>query len=217
MLPGTREDVGRAGEATRSALASAGERLFGAHGIDAVSLLAVVREARQGNKNAVQYHFGGKDGLLLAILHTRSGLIEQRRGELLVEAGAAGGLDDVPTLVRALFLPVIEQTSEDGRFTFARFLLQYLNHPQAVSTVDNLADARVNQIFTAQLQVLLQRRVPGLDDTMFEWRFAMVIRLVVSAVVAFEAAEDRGAAPMARSRLVREVLALATAAMSAPI
>src|SRR6516164_5553468 len=121
------EDAVRIGEATRSALINAGELLYGTHGIDAVSLSAIVREAGLGNKYAVQYHFRGRDGLLLAILHNRSGLIEQRRGELLVEAGAAGGLEDVPTLVRALFLPVIEQTSADGRFTFARFLLQYLN------------------------------------------------------------------------------------------
>src|SRR5215470_19335920 len=86
------EDAGRVGEATRSALVNAGELLYGTHGIDAVSLSASVREAGLGNKYAVQYHFRGRDGLLLAILHNRSGLIEQRRGELLVEAGAAGGL-----------------------------------------------------------------------------------------------------------------------------
>ena len=211
------EDAVRVGEATRSALINAGEFLYGTHGIDAVSLSAIVREAGLGNKYAVQYHFRGRDGLLLAILHNRSGLIEQRRGELLVEAGAAGGLEDVPTLVRALFLPVIEQTSADGRFTFARFLLQYLNHPQMAGTVTQDPAARVDQIFTAQVRVLLQRQIAGLDDAMFNWRFAMILRMVVSCAVSYEVAEEGGQPPMDRSRLIDEILAMATAAMAAPV
>src|SRR6516165_9572513 len=94
-----RPDLLRSGAATtRMALIATAERLFGAHGIDAVSLLTVVREAGQGNKNAVQYHFGSKEGLLLAILRNRADLIDRRRGELLVEAGAGNTLDAIPSL-----------------------------------------------------------------------------------------------------------------------
>jgi len=198
------------------ALIATAERLFGAHGIDGVSLLTVVREAGQGNKNAVQYHFGSKEGLLLAILRTRSDMIEIRRGELLVEAGAAGALDDVPTLVRAMFLPVIEQNDAEGRFTFARFLGQYLNHPHYPSGLVPAAAVRQEQVFTSQLKRLLQRQLPFLSDELLEWRFMMMLRLVVNCLVEHEAAEARVTVLIDRSRLVGDVLGMVTAATAAP-
>jgi AcrR family transcriptional regulator len=211
-----RQDLARPGAATQMALAAAAERLFGEHGIDAVSLIAVAREAGQGNKYAVQYHFGSKEGLLQAILRTRSDIIEVRRGELLVEAATAGTLDDLPTLVRALFLPVIEQCDPEGHFTFARFLLQYLNHPRYPGGLAPLAEIRQQQVFTTQLMHLLRRQMPALSDELLEWRFMMVLRFVVSCLVSHEAIEAQGTRLVERSGLFDEVLTMATAAMTAP-
>jgi AcrR family transcriptional regulator len=220
MLPthaDDRHDLSRASAATRAALIAAGERLFGRDGIDAVSLLTVVREAGQGNKNAVQYHFGSKEGLLLAILRNRADLIDRRRGELLVEAGAGNTLDAVPSLVRAMFLPVIEQCDAEGRFTYARFLVQYLHHPRYPSGPVPAAAIGRDLPFTNQLKSLLQRQLPFLSEDLINWRVAMQLRFVASCLVEFDATDSRGHQPMDRDRLVEEILATASVGMSVPV
>jgi AcrR family transcriptional regulator len=209
---------GRAGIATRTALLVTAERMFGDLGIDAVSLLAIVREAGQGNKNAVQYHFGSKEGLVSAILVSRSEQIERRRAELLVGAGAAGLLADVPTLVGAMYRPVIEQVDRDGRYTFARFLVQYLNYPGFPEEITRPPDiARREQTVTNQLKVLLERAIPHLTAELVEWRVLMQLRLLVACLVESEKARERGAAGMTRHEVVRDTLQMVTAALSAPV
>lgn len=61
----------------------AAERLFLESSIDEVSLRAIVRAAGQKNQSALQYHFGGRSGLIAAILERRMLQLEQRRAELL--------------------------------------------------------------------------------------------------------------------------------------
>lgn len=53
---------------TRELLIQAALRLFARHGLEAVSLRQVIAEAQQSNQSAVQYYFGGKDGLITAVL-----------------------------------------------------------------------------------------------------------------------------------------------------
>jgi len=72
--------------ATRSQLLDTAERLFLENGLDGVSLRTIVREAGQKNQSALQYHFGGRDGLLQAILDRRLLQVEETRQALLDEA-----------------------------------------------------------------------------------------------------------------------------------
>jgi AcrR family transcriptional regulator len=53
-------------EATKEALLRAGRRQFASHGFDAVSLEAIVAEARV-TTGAIYHHFSGKKGLFLAV------------------------------------------------------------------------------------------------------------------------------------------------------
>jgi AcrR family transcriptional regulator len=74
-----------AGRATREALILTAERLFAEHGIDAVSLREIGREAGQGNLAAVQFHFGDKTGLLGAIVAHRAPTTNALRKAILDE------------------------------------------------------------------------------------------------------------------------------------
>lgn len=75
-----------AAESTRSQLLDTAERLFLEHGLDEVSLRSIVREAGQKNQSALQYHFGGRDELIAAILSRRLQQVEARRRVLVDEA-----------------------------------------------------------------------------------------------------------------------------------
>jgi AcrR family transcriptional regulator len=102
------QDTSSAAESTREQLLDAAERLFLEHGLDEVSLRAIVREAGQRNQSALQYHFGGREALIAAILNRRMQQVEARRRSL-VDAALAGGAalelrDGCALLVRAPFL-----------------------------------------------------------------------------------------------------------------
>lgn len=74
-----------ANDSTREQLLAAAEKLFLQHGLDEVSTRAIVREAGQKNHSALQYHFGGRDGLISAILVRRMQQVEGRRSVLVDE------------------------------------------------------------------------------------------------------------------------------------
>jgi len=95
-------------ESTREQLIETAEKLFLEQGLDEVSQRAIVREAGAKNQSALQYHFGGREGLITAIVDRRLQQVEARRRALVIEALAS---DPAPPLrevcallVRAPFL-----------------------------------------------------------------------------------------------------------------
>ena len=96
-----------AADSTRDQLLDAAERLFVERGPDDVSARAIVREAGQKNQSALQYHFGGREGLITAIIERRMQQLEARREKFLSEALAESAEPDLRSLcavmVRAPF------------------------------------------------------------------------------------------------------------------
>jgi AcrR family transcriptional regulator len=58
----------RPSDVTRQRILNAAERLFAERGYDETSIRAIVAKARV-NQAAINYHFGGKDGLYREVLH----------------------------------------------------------------------------------------------------------------------------------------------------
>jgi AcrR family transcriptional regulator len=90
---------------TRRHIVDAAEQLFAEHGVDNVTLLDIARAAGQKNRNAPQYHFGDKAGLINAVLDKHSDLISVRRREM-VEALRARKSHTLKDLVKAYVMPV---------------------------------------------------------------------------------------------------------------
>jgi AcrR family transcriptional regulator len=98
---------------TRERLVIAGRRLFAQHGVYATSLKAVVDAAGQRNTSALHYHFGGRDGLLAAIIDVHNSRIEAERRRMLDAALEPVTLGQ---LVAAVVLPQASLLHEpDGR------------------------------------------------------------------------------------------------------
>lgn len=112
----------------REVLLDAAERLVAERGLD-VGLRDVAVAAGQRNNSAVQYHFGGRDGLIEAVVRRRQVAMEARRLELLAEHEAAAGPDDVATLVGIMVRPMCDLPYREGATHYARFLEQARNHP----------------------------------------------------------------------------------------
>jgi AcrR family transcriptional regulator len=105
----------QSGAETREQILRAAERLFAEHGINGVSLREINREAGQSNTGAVQYYFGDRDGLVLAVIAGHRHDDEIRRHVLLDEYERAD-TPDIRALAAALVLPLAAKLeTPDGR------------------------------------------------------------------------------------------------------
>ena len=93
---------------TPSRLVIAAERLFAEHGEEATSLRAITRAA-MSNAAAVHYHFGGRDGLLVAVLDRHLAPLAARRRHLLdALRDRPGGPVPVADVLAAALRPDLE-------------------------------------------------------------------------------------------------------------
>lgn len=116
-----------AGRDAPSELMTAAERLFATRGIDGVSLREITREANQRNSTALQYHFGGRDGLLRAIIERHMETVAVRRAALLDMVSGNSGLtlrDGANVLVQPL---ISKLTGTDGGPEFLQIAAELLN------------------------------------------------------------------------------------------
>lgn len=113
----------------RSALIGAALELFAERGIDGVSMREIGRAAGQRNSNAVQYHFGDRDALVLAVLRPFHELVSARRSALLdqFDASPSPALRDLAgALVRP---PAAMLEDADGR-CYLRIVAELIGQPR---------------------------------------------------------------------------------------
>jgi AcrR family transcriptional regulator len=117
----------RNADETRAQLIRAGERLFAERGIYAVSLREINRDADQRNSTALQYHFGDRQGLILAILRKHEVGVDEKRTELLDEIEQTGQID-LPVFSSALVVPAAEKLSDrEGGRAYLRIAAELVN------------------------------------------------------------------------------------------
>ena len=110
--------------ATRAKLITVAERLFASRGVDGVTLAEIGKLAGQRNAAVCQYHFGGRDSLLQAIIDKHVPGIVARRHVLLDELEHAGRFE-LSDVVRAFVRPVAEKLGDpDGGRDFIRINAQ---------------------------------------------------------------------------------------------
>ena len=105
----------RNADATRAKLLAVGRAQFAERGVYATPLKSIVESAGQRNTSALHYHFGGRDGLLSAIITEFNLPIEIARAEALDELERNTAVS-VETLVDAWIDPwVAHLHTEPGR------------------------------------------------------------------------------------------------------
>ena len=93
------------GTRTRERILDAAERLWAERGVDGVSLREIRIAAGQRNSSALQFHFGGRDGLVLALTRRHMPRIVEIQERIYADAVAGGRRDDVAALVEVLVRP----------------------------------------------------------------------------------------------------------------
>lgn len=112
----------------RTRLLDTAEELLDRHGIDGVSVRTVTKAAGHRNSSAVNYHFGTREQLILAVLQRRQVVVEARRAALLAEFDHRGPLSAHDAVVVAV-APLVELLGDPRGRRYLRLLHQAANHP----------------------------------------------------------------------------------------
>jgi AcrR family transcriptional regulator len=115
-------------EGTREKLVEAARQLFAERGVEAVSLREITRAAGQANVNALQYHFGDRENLLMAVLDSHHREVEARRHALLDEIEARD-THDLRDLGVALVRPAAAMLQLEGGREYLRILGEMIRDP----------------------------------------------------------------------------------------
>ena len=78
-------------ETTRQLLIDAALKAFAEDGVQRASLLEITRQAGQRNRGAVHYHFGSREGMLVAVLEEQVDFLRGVMTDLIARAEARPG------------------------------------------------------------------------------------------------------------------------------
>jgi TetR/AcrR family transcriptional regulator, regulator of cefoperazone and chloramphenicol sensitivity len=197
---------------TRETLLRTAQQMFAREGIHQVPLKRIVETAGQRNASALHYHFGGRDGLLVAITERHDGAIEDERAELLSELARTGRLDDLRALVEALVVPFAHKLSTpDGR--------EYLRIVEQLVGLFDLWDIDVAGGPTGAQQVMLhiQDRLDALPAPVRHERVTILLALVSETLAMRARALEDGPQPaLDHEAFVANLVDMAVGALSAP-
>ncbi|WP_129660756.1 TetR/AcrR family transcriptional regulator [Rothia uropygialis] len=178
--------MARYSDRARQCLLDSAEELFAIHGIDAVSNRRIVEHAGAANHSAISYHFGGRDGLLRALLERHAEAMGRRRKELLAALGPSPSVHDI---IRARLVPLFELLDSLPRPSWrAQFLSQVQSVPSAVDIVTKVArDTGVPEDVK-----FVQRKVEGISDGVLQGRSYLMAHLVIRVCAEQEELMNKG-------------------------
>jgi AcrR family transcriptional regulator len=162
---------------TKEIILDTAERLFARSSFSSVSLREITAEAGV-NLAAVNYHFGSKDALLLAVFKRRAVDLNRERLNLLREAEARAGDGPAPLydILHALVCPPIRWTQQPG--SGQSVFIQFMGRVRTDGTPEmrNLMDREVGHLqpFAASLT----RTLPGLPKAEIYWRLHFTLALM---------------------------------------
>lgn len=201
--------------ATREHMLNIAEAIFAERGIDAVSMRQLALEMGQANNSAIQYHFGGKAGLLAEIIRRRVAAFEPRRQELLAQVKAAGKCADPAALFEVIYLPIVEAADENGRHSYAALLLQFMTRSQY--ELGSPHPGWASDSAATQAALLLLGLTPSLSKAQGERRIARISGFFLNALVERDMAVRHGRPVESQAEFLAELFSMMAAALRAPV
>lgn len=164
-------------------LLDAAERLFAEQGIHVVSDRRIAEAAGNSNHSAVRYYFGGREGLIRALLDRHREQTNPLRSELFANAHSL--LDDIRALVMPTTAALAELPSPSWR---ARFLAQAQHDP---STMAIMAEESDDPFPAREVYASIVHRLDHLDPEIVRGRAELMNHLVATTCAALESRSAR--------------------------
>jgi AcrR family transcriptional regulator len=180
---------------TRDAILDAAECLFAEHGHDSTSMRQITRAAHV-NLSAVNYHFGSKESLVVAVFQRRIEALNAERIRLLddLEASSTGAPVPPSAIVEAYFGPLVRHVCRSGARRRAFMPLQNLvmsDPAGAISAVFAAERADVTRRFVCALRGSL----PDIPENEVIRRFHYMLGAAVYAIMGAERPDPVADAP----------------------
>lgn len=203
---------------TRQRLMDTAERLFARYGIDAVTPRQIVLASRQGNQSAIHYHFGSKDGLLVALHASRMAEINLRRRELLEGLVARRRNPTLRELLEAVARPLAERawSAPAGRhyvIFLSHLFADRARRDRAVAAGDAAMELR--EVFFR-----LRRQLPDLPESVWQERLRLVLGCIIHGLADRERLRATGRLPPASlpdPHYLANILDVGVAMLRAPV
>jgi AcrR family transcriptional regulator len=203
---------------TRQLLIDAATRAFAEHGVHNASLLEITRQAGQRNRGAVHYHFGSREGMLVAVLEHEADFLGPRERELLAVAEQQPD-DDIASVLEAVVRPSVELAETGWR---GRCFLQIV--AQLVDEEGGGASAEVQEALGKsggyEVYEVLHRRLPPMPDEIRDERLALVTTFLLRSIADRARARDHetpGRTQLSTEDFIRNLIAMVTAMITAPL
>ncbi len=174
---------------TRQRLIEAATRGFAEQGVHTASLLEITRQAGQRNRGAVHYHFGSREGMLVAVLEQHVDLLAARERELLAIARERPD-DDLASAIAAFVRPAVElgDLGGDGR-CYLMILAELVEddpdslHPDVVSALTRAGGYDAYGLF--------EDRMPPMSDELRLERMSLITTFILRAAADRARSGDR--------------------------
>ena len=182
----------------------AGERLFARKGVDRVRLREINELAGQRNSSALHYHFGSRDGLVLAILRRHQDDVDAEVARQLDQWEQEGHQPDVREIAAAVVRPEAEKLGSPSGRDFLR-IVPYVVPGLSATLRKGRAEPLTPQ--TRRVLDMFEARVGELPSELRRERL-VVYMLMLTAVLADRAQqlESRSRPPLEHEQFVEHVL-----------
>jgi len=200
------------GEHTRMQLIETAESLFSQQGIDAVSLRKIGVAVGSSNTNIVGYHFGTKEDLINAIFEHRLPWLDSQR-EALYRKCVENNQRDLEHLLYAMWWPLYEQKNDEGHHSYAGFLSELLRSGRG-----ELRRAVGHNYLAAESIVAdMAKAIPELPKRVLEERLHIAANIVTTILRTIDRLDSRSKSEALSDQLFFDGLAMAAAALAAPV
>lgn len=159
--------------ATMDKLVDAAERLFAQQGVLTASVRDITVMAGQRNASAMHYHFGGREGLVAAVLARHGARVASERQALL---DGLGGETHLASLMRVVVEPLASRLSNDSGCRYLLVFEQCLTIPRLMKAT-SLQDEAMQA-----LQVRLQKVLGWVPAHVLARRIEFVIGALLGAL-----------------------------------
>lgn len=195
----------------RDALLDAAEELFARNGIDAVSNRRIVEHAGAANHSAIAYHFGGREGLLRALVERHHDEISRRRRELTEQLGETPNIHELVTI---RLRPLIELLDSLPRPSWrAQFMSQISAVPSAVEVAKEvIGDADLPDGLR-----FINGEVDGIPESVLRGRAYLLGSMVIGVCADQEAKMNEDANKGSWEQVGRFLIDAAAGMLGAPV
>lgn len=199
---------------TRQRFIEAGQKLFASRSIDSVSLNEITVAAGQKNRNALQYHFGSREGLLQAIVDQHAARVSDLRQAYLDEVQEDGG-SNARSAARALICPLVDYADENpAAIDYIKILSQLAALNSPLLNPATTSGIRFQQ--DEKLETLIQRTLAHLEPAEIRRRLFLTVSLTFHGLADIIRTTENGYSDKHRRMMFRQIILAVESLLAAP-